>query len=354
MRLILCYKNFAASQNISHIGLGVSALNTAKCLARKGEIVDVWAVKDGNELRQRLNLAKSDTDKITHVVISAPFIHYAGMQQLCSMFPRVQFAVVSHSNVGFLQADRSAVRIFRSYLALEAEMQNFQIAGNSEFFCQSIQDAYSSPCEWLPNLYYLDGMTRTDRPLWNGGVLKIGIFGATRVLKNMPTAVWSCIEIMQELKCETEIWINVGRDGSPLNPDGSLKKSVNGADATVLQSAISMVENLPGITLKFAPWKPWPEFRRIIASMHLLLQPSYTESFNMVTADGVSQGVASVVSDAIDWAPDSWKAKVDQSEDIAYKGRALLSDRRAVRDGLRALTAHNALGIQSWEKFLIS
>ncbi len=30
--------------------------------------------------------------------------------------------------------------------------------------------------------------------------------------------------------------------------------------------------------------------------MHLLLQPSYTESFNMVTADGVAEGVASVVS----------------------------------------------------------
>lgn len=30
--VLLCYKNFAANQNISHIGLGVSALNNAKVL----------------------------------------------------------------------------------------------------------------------------------------------------------------------------------------------------------------------------------------------------------------------------------------------------------------------------------
>jgi hypothetical protein len=34
--------------------------------------------------------------------------------------------------------------------------------------------------------------------------------------------------------------------------------------------------------------------------VHLLLQPSFTQSFNVVTADGVHQGVPSVVSDAID------------------------------------------------------
>ncbi len=35
-RLVLAYKNFAAHQNISHIGLGVSALNTCKVLRRGG------------------------------------------------------------------------------------------------------------------------------------------------------------------------------------------------------------------------------------------------------------------------------------------------------------------------------
>ena len=37
--------------------------------------------------------------------------------------------------------------------------------------------------------------------------------------------------------------------------------------------------------------------------MDLLISFSYTESFSMVTADGVAEGLASVASDAIDWAP---------------------------------------------------
>ena len=33
--------------------------------------------------------------------------------------------------------------------------------------------------------------------------------------------------------------------------------------------------------------------------MNLLIQPSFTETFNMVTADGASESVPSVVTDAI-------------------------------------------------------
>jgi hypothetical protein len=86
--------------------------------------------------------------------------------------------------------------------------------------------------------------------------------------------------------------------------------------------------------------------------MHLLMQPSYTESFNMVTADGVAEGVPSVVSEAIDWAPEHWKAMMDDVLDIARVGRYLLSDPYAQREGLDALKSHNSEGLLSWQCFL--
>ena len=49
-RLVLAYKNFAAHQNISHIGLGVSALNTCKVLRRAGMIADVWPIMSAKDL----------------------------------------------------------------------------------------------------------------------------------------------------------------------------------------------------------------------------------------------------------------------------------------------------------------
>jgi hypothetical protein len=82
------------------------------------------------------------------------------------------------------------------------------------------------------------------------------------------------------------------------------------------------------------------------------LQPSYTESCNMVTADGVAEGVPSVVSDAIDWAPEHWKANVDDVLDIARVGRCLLYDPLAARDGLKALEPYVAGGLRSYQKYL--
>jgi hypothetical protein len=86
--------------------------------------------------------------------------------------------------------------------------------------------------------------------------------------------------------------------------------------------------------------------------MHLLLQPSYTESFNMVTADGVAEGVASVVSSAIDWVPKYWQACPDTVLDIARVGRQLLRDPQAPADGYRALQAHNRAGQAAWRAYL--
>lgn len=88
--------------------------------------------------------------------------------------------------------------------------------------------------------------------------------------------------------------------------------------------------------------------------MHLLLQPSYTESFNMVTADGVAEGIPSVVSDAIDWAPNDWKANVDDVLDIARVGRRLLCDAHAALDGFRALESYVADGLRSYEEYLVT
>ena len=89
-----------------------------------------------------------------------------------------------------------------------------------------------------------------------------------------------------------------------------------------------------------------------VAHMHLLLQPSYTESFNMVTADGIAEGVPSVVSSAVDWAPDHWKAETDNVLDIARVGRYLLHDPQAPADGREALAVHNRRGIAAWQAFL--
>jgi hypothetical protein len=59
-----------------------------------------------------------------------------------------------------------------------------------------------------------------------------------------------------------------------------------------------------------------------------------------------------VVSDAIDWAPQDWKAHVDDALDISRVGRRLLVDPRAPEDGFRALENYIAAGIQSYKRYV--
>ena len=109
-----------------------------------------------------------------------------------------------------------------------------------------------------------------------------------------------------------------------------------------------MLQGVPGIQLKILNWNSWSQFRDTIRRMHLLIQVSYTESFNMVTADGIAEGVPSVVSEAIDWVPRDWVAHFDSADQVARVGRRLIYDRYAAEEGFRALETHNNESYGAW------
>jgi hypothetical protein len=50
-RLAIADKNFAAAQNVSHIGLGVSATQNAKALRAAGYIVEIWPIRSFADLQ---------------------------------------------------------------------------------------------------------------------------------------------------------------------------------------------------------------------------------------------------------------------------------------------------------------
>lgn len=331
MQVVLAYRNFAANRAISHIGLGVTALNSAKSLRDTGIRADVWPLTSVAELRTRLRQAPA-----SHVVISAPWIQTVDLARLCAEFRETQFAVTCHSNLGFLQADPSAMRLVREGLELRRTSWNFRIAANSSRLAHWVQAVYGIPCAHLPNMYHLD-RTRPQRPRYSGGTLRIGAFGATRALKNLMTAAGASLEIAAAKRADLEFWISSGRS--------------EGA-GPVVEAVKQMFTGLPHVKLIENGWQTWPQFRRTVRHMHLLMQPSYTESFNVVTADGVAEGVPSVVSEAIDWAPASWKAPVDDAHAIAVVGQKLLASRWASSRGYEALRRHNQRAMAAWQEFL--
>ena len=334
-RIVLAYKNMPVAHNVSHIGLGVSALNTAKVLQENGIYSDVWPTLGAKQLADRIAAANPQP---SHVVLGAPWIKALDLQAfLVFRFPHIQFAVTCHSNVGFLAADPQAITNFRDDLDLEQGALNFQAAGNSQRFCQFILNSYGRPCTYLPNLYYLGDAIAQQRRNWSGGTLRVGSFGAVRPLKNHISAAAAALQLSDKLHTDVEFHISVGR--------------IEGG-YTVVRAIEAMLNGSPAVKLVKDDWYQWPKFRHVVKSMHLLLQPSFTETFNMVTADGASESVPSVVSDAIEWAPDHWKADCDDPLSIARIAKQLIFDTDAGPDGFNALKAHDEQGLRAWKAWI--
>jgi hypothetical protein len=344
VRLVLAYKNFAAHKNISHIGLGVAALNTSATLRRLGYWVEVWAISTADELEHRLATAQAAAvrDKqhlVSHVVISAPWIPTDRMQRLLMTFPAVDFATVSHSNMGFLMADPSGIRLLREATELTIGNPNLELAGNCTRFCEAWGQSYGVRPRFLPNLYDVSTIRSVGhRPPWRCGPIRVGVFGAIRPLKNQVTAVSAAIQLGARLRTDTEIWMSTGRTEG----GGTVELAIQQLTANLA----------PHVRVIPTGWRSWPAFRAIVARMHVLLNVSYTESFCMVAADGIAEGVASVVSEAIDWTPADWMASVDDASAIASVAHRLLYDTHAVDHGQHKLRQYVNHGVPQWVAYL--
>jgi hypothetical protein len=340
-RVAIAYRNFTLNRNVSHIGLGVSAMQNTRALRTAGFMAEVHAVGSGQELlelieRDRETASLAHHVPLSHVVVSAPWIPTAQLSLMAHQYPDVEFTVLSHSNVGFLQADPRAIALLREGADLERALPNFHIAANSRNLRNWWQAAYQTPMLLLPNMYPFEAVR--PKRTWNGGKLRIGCFCAIRPYKNVLTAAAAALEVGVRLRAsDLEFWISGGRT------EGG---------GTMAEAIHQMYVNVPRASVVQNHWESWPQFLGTIGSMDLLIQPSYTETFNMVTADGISRGVPSVVGEAIMWAPKNWMASTDSAGDLADRAVALLHDPRAVDQGVEALIASNETALREWKGFL--
>jgi hypothetical protein len=330
-RVAFAFKD--VSKIACHVGLGVTALNLAASFMDAGIAAETWPVFDGYVLRDKL---KQRPD-ITHVVMLAPWVDTPFLAGLTAMFPRVRFTVTCHSNVGFLQCDGWSMKVIREQMDLERDRMNFHVSGNSKAYCDFVRAAYSRPCALLPNMHHMQTAPKFKAPWKRGTPLRIGIFGATRVLKNMGTAVAGALVAAEKLQAETEIWVSAGREEGGKG---------------IMAAVTAMVDRHPYARLVQSPWQTWPQFHGTVRRMNLLLQPSFTESFNNVTADGITQGVPSVVSPAIDWVPSDWQADPDDAVEIGNAALHIVAKRRAPAQGLKSLNNYNAAALKLWRKYL--
>lgn len=346
VRLVLVYKNSVANYGISHTGLGVAAMLTAAVLRRLGFWVDVWAAENGKELEDRIvveqaNATASGEVPISHVVIGAPWVSPLDLQHLAMKFPSITLAVVSHSNVAFLGADVRGIDYIREMALLTRTFTNFHVGGNCKKFAKWLHAAYDVPVPYLPNLYdttsFVPHKPHHGGRVGSSGEIQVGCFGANRPLKNSITAAGAVLAMSKTHNVNVAFHVNVGR------PEGS----------RTLPAIKQMLSGRPRVRLVEDSWRDWSKFRELVGTMDILLQPSFTESFNLVTADGVAEGVPSAVSDALEWVPSTWMATADDAMDLAQVAMHLLQDPTAINHGRTALQSYVTEGERYWVDWLM-
>jgi glycosyltransferase involved in cell wall biosynthesis len=338
LRVVFIFKNFGLIKGVSHIGLGVASANTSETLKQNGISTEVWSILNAKDLVEQLHEDTSNNKNkpITHIIISAPWIPTSLLAELTCKYTHINFVVVSHSNVGFLAADRNGIKLLREEVILQNPVDNFHVAGNSKKFADWASLAWGADIVYLPNLYNVKDMKFEFKQWDRQEPIRIGCFGALRPLKNQITAAASALAIVKELDHPGEIWFSSGRN------EGWASDAIS-----------QLVGNINDFKIKNMPWAPWYEFRKFVGTMHLNLQPSYTESFNMVVADSVYESIPAVVSEAIPWTPKKWIANSDDALDIARKGIKLITTSYSAENGQTALRNFVSNGVKAWEKFLL-
>jgi hypothetical protein len=101
-------------------------------------------------------------------------------------------------------------------------------------------------------------------------------------------------------------------------------------------------------------WVEHDAFKKLIAEMDISMQVSFTETFNIVSADAVSAGVPIVVSDEIAWASKFSKAEPTSFDSIISALKRVWSLRYIgiQRLDYAGLIAYNKYSVKLWLEYI--
>jgi len=322
-------------------GLRNSAAFVVEMLNHNGIEAKLVEVVDNNSIDKEVFNYKP-----THVIIEAFWVVPEKFTELSRLHPKVKWIIRNHSELPFLASEGCVMDWSIRYL----KHHNVSLAPNSlksfEDTKKIIAAAYSplvSECKvmYLPNYYQNKSHLRDFRKI--GNVVDVGCFGAVRPLKNHLVQAVAAINYCRHEHKKLRFHINVAR--------------IEDAGNSVLKSLRGLFENLDPNRYELIEhgWLTHHDFLKLVRKMDIGLQASFSETFNIVTADFVSQGVPMIVSSEIDWMPKDFYCNHTDSEHIEESMRRVLTGWRfwfKAKYALRALTKYNKKSEKIWvEKF---
>jgi hypothetical protein len=290
--ILLKKNNESGGQFTSKAGLSNSANFLKRILEKYVNLhCELKLCVDANSVDKEISLFRPDI-----CIIEAIWIPPYKMKELSKLWPSVTFVVRVHSKIPFLANEGIAIGWIKEYNQIENVMVSFNnLATNEDFRGIGIEPVY------LPNLYptirnfngtkyFFKSIKEKVCKLFGCStsktVVNIGCFGAIRPLKNQLSQAFAAITYADK-------------------NDKILHYHINGT--RVEQRGENVLKNLRELfkdtrhKLVEHKWMEHHEFLKVIHQMDLGLQVSYTESFNIVTADFVHCEKPIIVGHDTDW-----------------------------------------------------
>lgn len=311
-------------------GLYHSAQMTAKQLSLNLKVETKLEICiDGNSIDKELYDYSPDI-----CIIEALWATPKKLEELQNLYSNILFIVRIHSEVPFLANEGIALEWIKEY----QKMPNVAVAFNSREAQASFMSTLYINFPYLPNIYREFSGDKSLGEFKKKSIINIGCFGAIRPMKNQLLQAFAAISFGNYYNKIIRFHINGTRKEQGGEP--------------VIKNIRSLFRGTKHKLIEH-PWLPHEEFLEIISNMDLGLQLSFNESFNIVTADFVSQGIPIIVGPTIEWMPNISQTSTTNIKKIMNTMRFALENGNLLVDKERKyLREYNKEAIVSWKDFI--
>jgi hypothetical protein len=283
---------FVCKKRITDYGETIGLINSAKFISSYlnsiGFDCSVSEAIDGNCVDRLVTEVKPDL-----VIIEALWVSPDKLQELMDLHKNKMWLIRIHSKLPFLAQEGIALDWIKEYvkIAINSNYANLIIAPNTKELTNQFRKYFDFEIfHLLENIYEFKELPSI--PKNNPETINIACMGAIRPLKNQLSQAMAAIEFGKNMGQRINFHINANR--------------VEQKGENTLKNLRSLFEGTANSLIEHS-WYDQEDFLRFIKTMDIGMQVSLTESFNLVTADFVSQRVPIIVGEDIEWMPNFTK-----------------------------------------------
>ena len=280
-------ENYGLSDYSSGRGLSTGLFNSATFV---NDMLNDVGIESNLEVAIDNNCIDSfvTKHKPTHVIIEALWVVPEKFKILIKLHPSVKWIVRLHSEIPFISGEG----IFSKWILNYVKYDNVQIAVNAPRILKELKHILkhkdiNDKLIYLPN-YYPQTYKKPKVLDRSKEYIDISSFGAIRLLKNQLLQAISAIKFADNIGKKLRFHVNGGR----LEMIGD----------SVIRNLRELFDGIEGHELVEHAWSERDEFLKLCETMDIGMQVSFSETFNIVSADHISQGVPMVVSDEVPWS----------------------------------------------------